>query len=532
MEMMMKLAHNILLTSSFAAMTFGLVALAQNTTPVIPKFLEETQSSGLSSRYEGDYEFMVGGGVATFDCNGDDLPEVFLSGGTNKSVLYENASEIGGALKFNAFQSGLELENVTGAYPLDVNSDGITDLMVLRVGENILFRGLGHCQFERANEQWNFKGGDEWSTSFAATWEKGSSLPTLAVGNYIDRNEIEPWGHCSDNQLFRPARDAAGYAAPLALKPSYCALSMLFSDWNRSGRASLRIANDREYYKGGQEQLWKITPGLKPRRFTEVEGWKPLKIWGMGIASYDVTGDGYPDYFMTSMADSKLQTLSSGAKTPTYGDIAFKRGVIAQRPYTGDDVHPSTGWHAQFDDVNNDGLIDLFIAKGNVAKMPDFAMRDPNNLLLGKPDGSFLEAGLEAGVVSMERGRGGSVIDLNRDGQLDLIVVNRWAPAQVWRNTSTNLGHWLQIKLSQDRENRNAIGARLEVKVGKKIVRREITIGGGHASGNLGWIHVGLGEANNARVRICWPDGKTGPWETLEADKFYLLERGQAAGEQ
>jgi enediyne biosynthesis protein E4 len=530
--MTMKHARKNLLASGLAVIAFGFVALAQNSTPEIPKFLEETEPSGLSSRYEGDYEFMVGGGVATFDCNGDDLPEVFLSGGTNKSILYQNSSEIAGALKFNARKSGLELENVTGAYPLDVDSDGITDLMVLRVGENVLFRGLGDCQFENANKRWNFAGGDEWSTSFAATWEKGSSLPTLAVGNYIDRNEIEPWGHCSDNQLFRPEPERDGYAEPLALKPSHCALSMLFSDWNRSGRASLRVSNDREYYKGGQEQLWKITPGIKPRLYSEAEGWKTLKIWGMGIASYDLTGDGYPDYFMTSMADSKLQTLSSGAKTPTYTDIAFKRGAIAQRPYTGGDIHPSTGWHAQFDDVNNDGLIDLFIAKGNVAKMPDFAMKDPNNLLLGKSDGTFLEAGLEAGVASMERGRGGSLIDLNRDGQLDLIVVNRWAPAQVWRNTSTNLGHWLQIKLSQDRQNRNAIGARLEVKIGKKIVRREITVGGGHASGNLGWIHVGIGEAKNARVRVCWPDGKVGPWETLEADKFYLLERDQAASEQ
>lgn len=75
----MKSVHFVLVT----AIAFGMTVLAQNANPIIPKFLEETESSGLSSRYEGDYEFMVGGGVATFDCNGDDLPEVFLSGGTN-----------------------------------------------------------------------------------------------------------------------------------------------------------------------------------------------------------------------------------------------------------------------------------------------------------------------------------------------------------------------------------------------------------------------------------------------------------------
>ena len=80
--------------------------------------------------------------------------------------------------------------------------------------------------------------------------------------------------------------------------------------------------------------------------------------------------------------------------------MAFAKGVTAHRPYTGGDWHPSTAWHAQFEDVNNDGLVDLFIAKGNVAKMPDFAMKDPNNLLLQTSDGKFQEVGEAAGIAS------------------------------------------------------------------------------------------------------------------------------------
>ena len=52
----------------------------------------------------------------------------------------------------------------------------------------------------------------------------------------------------------------------------------------------------------------------------------------------------------------------------------------------GDDLKPSTAWHTEFQDVNNDGRVDLFIAKGNVAEMPDFAMKDPNNLLVQGAD--------------------------------------------------------------------------------------------------------------------------------------------------
>ncbi len=43
---------------------------------------------------------------------------------------------------------------------------------------------------------------------------------------------------------------------------------MLFTDWNRSGTPSLRVSNDREYYEGGQEQMWKIEPGKEPALYT------------------------------------------------------------------------------------------------------------------------------------------------------------------------------------------------------------------------------------------------------------------------
>jgi hypothetical protein len=319
----------------------------------------------------------------------------------------------------------------------------------------------------------------------------------------------------------------------LALKPSYCALSMLFTDWNRSGTPSLRIANDREYYRGGQEQLWHIEPGKPPALYTDADGWKNLKIWGMGIASYDVTGDGYPDYFLTSMADNKLQTFTNapedGQPKPDYKDIAFPRNVIAQRPYTGGDVRPSTAWHAQFEDVNNDGLMDLFIAKGNVSDMPDFAANDPNNLLLQGAGGKFQEVGDKAGVASMAISRGAALPDFNLDGLPDLVVVNRGQTAQVWRNVTRNAGHWLEVSLQQDGSNRDAIGSWLEVRAGSNVMRREITVGGGHASGEIGWWHFGLADASEAEVRVVWPDGTGSDWQRVDGNSFYILERGKPA---
>ena len=497
--------------------------------PLVPAFTDETKTAGLATVFQGEWDYMVGGGVATFDCSGDGFPEIFLSGGAGPSALYLNRSAQAGALAFEKTDA-VTLDAVLGAYPLDIDSDGVLDLVVLRQGENKLLRGLGNCRFEEANEAWGFDGGDAWSTAFAAIWEKGQDWPTLAIGNYIDRKEEAfPWGSCTDNWLHRPGSgpDGQRFAAPLALTPSFCALSMLFTDWNRSGHPSLRVSNDREYYKGGQEQMWHLEPGQPPRLFTEKDdGWKRLRIWGMGIASADVNLDGYPDYFLTSMADNKLQVLKDTASTkPDYADIAFKSGVTAHRPYTGDDLNPSTAWHAQFADVNNDGLQDLFVAKGNVDQMPDFAAQDPNNLLLAAGDGTFVEAGDRAGVASMAVSRGAQLVDLNLDGKLDLVVQNRWTGPEIWRQTG-EAGAWLEVRLAQEGINRDAIGAVVEIKRGAAVERHEITSGGGHASGSVGWLHFGLGMADRAELRVIWPDGTEGDWQELPGHSFHILRRG------
>ncbi len=508
----------------------GLSARAEEL--VVPTFVDETQSAGVDSTFTGQWQYMVGGGVATFDCNGDGFPDMLLAGGEKPAKFYVNRSTRGGSLSFELAQSGLELDAVTGAYPIDIDSDGIMDVVVLRVGEAVAMRGLGACKFERANEKWGFNGGDAWWTAFSATWEHGSEWPTLALGSYIDRTqEIDPWGSCTDNWLERPASSGGGFAAPLPLKPSFCALSMLFTDWNRSGTQSLRISNDREYYTGGSEQLWHVEPGQPPAPYTAKEGWQTLKVWGMGIASADINGDGYPDYFLTSMADSKLQTLAAPpagdkAVPATFKDVAFPLHAIAQRPYTGGDVRPSTGWHAQFEDVNNDCRPDLFIAKGNVSEMPDFAMKDPDNLLLQGPDGKFVEVGDKAGVASMQIGRGAGLPDFNLDGLPDLVVVNRNHAAQVFRNTTADAGHWLDLDVEQMGANRNAVGAWIEVKAGDFDMRREVTIGGGHASGQASWLHFGLGTMADADVTITWPDGTTSKTFRLAADAFYRIAPG------
>ena len=503
--------------------------------PVVPAFVEETKSSGIGSTYTGEWQYMVGGGAAAFDCNGDGFEDVLIAGGEKSATFYVNTSSRGGALSFRTHQSGLEVDAMTGAYPLDVDGDGIMDVVVLRVGENIVMKGKGDCSFARANADWGFDGGDGWSTAYAATWEKGNDWPTIAIGNYIDRNqELEPWGSCTPNVLQRPKAGAMGFAPAVELTPSFCPLSMLFTDWNNSGFADLRMANDREYYEGGQEQMWRMRPGQPPTLYTKADGWAYLRIWGMGIAGYDLDGDGFQEYAITSMADNKLQTLKAppkdgSAPKPTFKDIGWPKGVTAHRPFTGDDLRPSTAWHIDFQDVNNDGLADLFIAKGNVSEMPDFAMKDPNNLLVQGHDGTFIEMADKAGVASTESARGGVLADFNLDGLVDMLVVNRNSPWQIWRNVTPGAGNWLQVRLSQPGANVNAIGAMVEVTTELGRQTREVVSGGGHVSGQSGWVHFGIGGAKTAQVRVRWPGEDWGKPYALDANQFAILGKTTAA---
>jgi len=501
-----------------------------------PRYVAER---GIDHIYDGGWEFFVGGGVAAFDCDGDGREDVYLAGGTRTAGLYRNVSVTGGAIRFvPAADSGTRLDQVLGAYPLDIDGDGILDLAVLRLGENVLLKGLGNCRFARANEEWGYQGGAAWTTAFAASWTKQAAWPRLFFGNYVDREAPgAPFGTCADNRLWLP-RAEGGYGEARLLKPSYCTLSALFSDWNRNGEPDLRLANDRQYYRGGQEQLWRLAANGTPRLYGRREGWRKLTIWGMGIASHDVTGDGYPDYFLTSMGDNKLRVLLKGPGKPVFGDQAHKRGLTAHRPYSGGDILPSTAWHAEFSDVNNDGHADLFIAKGNVEAMKGFAARDPNNLLLGREDANFAEAGPDAGLVTYARARGASLTDFNLDGLPDLLVVNRKRPVEVWRNVGLGsaqrpvpMGNWLQLKLCQPGGNRNAIGAWIEVRIGTRTLTHEVTVGGGHAGGHHGWVHFGTGTAERARVRVRWPDGKWGPWVRLYTNQFARLVRGEAVAQ-
>lgn len=416
------------MTRILALVLAGLIATPALTAPA---FTDRAEGLPVEHVYGGGWSHFVGGGVAVLDCNGDHRPDLFAAGGENPAHLFINATEGPGAPITFTLGADPALTETTGAYPLDVDGDGNLDLAVLRVGPDVLLRGHGDCTFTDAPADWGFVARDAWSTAFAATWEAGQSRPTMAFGHYVDlKNPKGPFQACDTSDLYRP--DGDKYGAPEVIKPGYCALSMMIADWQRTGKPALRIANDRQYYvKGGYEQMFDLTP-LTER----TENWPKLSLWGMGIAAQDLNGDGIPEVVTTSVGDQLMQIAKDG----TYENAPYAIGTYANVPYLGDDGRPSTGWHPEFGDIDNDGRIDLFISKGNVEEMPSNAMNDPNNLLMQNPDGTFTENGAAAGIARKERSRGAALSDLDGDGRLDIVVVSRRAPMEIWQNTTMATG--------------------------------------------------------------------------------------------
>lgn len=491
-------------------LALAVIALAGLPALASPRF-EDISATLPDHQYIGGWEHFVGGGVAVFDCNGDALPEILAAGGTNPMLFLRND----GAMAFTPAVFP-QITGATGAYPVDLDGDGWLDLYILRAGPDRVLRGGPECQFVDAPDSWGLHAADQWSTAFTAWWTD-DGRPTLAVGHYVDRTDPQgPFRACDDNLLWRP--QATGWhAEPLA--PGFCALSMLAARDAR-GRPTLRISNDRHYYvRGGFEQMWDI--GTE-HFLTEAEGWPRVSLWGMGIASRDLTGDGRDEVMLTSMGDQLLQLAQSDG---TYAPAPFSIGTYAQRPHDGSDGRPSTGWHAQFGDVDNDGRDDLFIAKGNVDQMPTNAIHDPNNLLMQQPDGTFAEAATEAGIATSARSRGAALVDLDLDGRLDLVVVNRRAGIEMYRNVTEGTGHWLQIELRQGGTNTRAVGALVTVITPDGHLQdQQVTVGGGHAGGQATALHFGLGSNTRAEIRITWPDGATAETRA-EADQRLELTR-------
>lgn len=182
---------------------------------------------------------------------------------------------------------------------------------------------------------------------------------------------------------------------------------------------------------------------------------------------------------------------------------------ITERAGVADPAHSARD--AVFLDVDNDGDLDLFIVNGGLS-----FTNQPDVLFLNRGDGSFEDVTESAGVAGSATGRGATatVVDVDRDGGVDVLVTNgdgppfgnegRWT---LWHNLTESRGNWVEVELEGAPGNRVAMGAVVTARFDGRTLAIQRGSTNGRFSTGVQPLHFGIGEAKTAQVEVRWPTG-------------------------
>ena len=148
-----------------------------------------------------------------------------------------------------------------------------------------------------------------------------------------------------------------------------------------------------------------------------------------------------------------------------------------------------------------------------------------------RTQGRFYDRAADAGLTKSVDGRGVLIADLDKDGRPDAIVIGQGAPPMIMHNVPPGTGpgsaSWVGLVLHGDgvKVNRDAVGARVEVRAGDMKQFFEVSAGNGMAAQSSSWVHAGLGaHAGPVDVVVHWPDG-TSSTQTLAPGAYHEVTR-------
>ena len=186
------------------------------------------------------------------------------------------------------------------------------------------------------------------------------------------------------------------------------------------------------------------------------------------------------------------------------------------------------GFGTQAIDYDNNGYLDLIVTNGHVEKA--ISITDP----FEQPAQLFCNVGGRFELVSVEDesgywagnhlGRGLSTLDFNRDGRMDAVITHMGEPSALLQNLSPRTNHWLQIELVGVNSERDAIGAKIEVRAGGKTYTDWRTAGDGFFACNEAIVAFGLGSNEIAdEIVIHWPSGHRQSLKNVNGNQRILL---------
>ena len=296
-----------------------------------------------------------------------------------------------------------------------------------------------------------------------------------------------------------------------------------FADYDGDGYLDAFVANDTT-----QNFLFH---NLKGKKFEEVAlpagvGYAPDGVArsGMGADFRDVNNDGLPDIWHTAVENEEFPLWINNGKGE-FEDVTVASGLRS--------TNDMSGWGAGMADFDNDGWKDLFVARSNVMdniSIQNSARRypEPNTIFRNLGNGRFEDVSAAAGPdFQVEAAhRGVAFGDLDNDGRVDMVVSVLNGPAELFHNITDNNNHWILLKLVGTKSNRMAIGAQIKITTedGKKQWN-EVTTAVGYASSSDPRVHFGLGKNDKIKeIEIRWPSGIKQILNDVAVDRILTIE--------
>jgi enediyne biosynthesis protein E4 len=490
-------------------------------------------------------ELMLGG-VAVLDYNNDGCIDIFFTNGAAMPSLTKTDPQYSNRLFRNncdgTFTDVTEKAGVAGeGYSIgvavaDYDNDGYPDIFVTGVNRNILYHNRGDGSFEDVTERAHLSGVDPhygklWSVSAAWVDVDNDGWLDLVVTNYVQWDpQLEPRCgspqnpsychpsayHDTPNQLFRNNRDgtftditeSSGLGGQLGK-----GMGVAIADYDGDGLMDIFVANFL-FHNLGHGKFEEV--GLLAGVALSDDG-RPVASMGADFRDFD--NDSRPDLIFTAMINDTYPLFRNTGRSPAFEDDTARSGLaVATRTLT--------GWGIGLYDFDNDGFKDVFTANSHFPALDRFlgtAPALPNSLFRNQGDGRLEDVSKTAGVDFQLAGqyRGVAFADFDNDGRLDAVVAKVNGLARLFHNVTPNAGHWLALKLTGTRSNRDGIGAKVALTLpsGRQLYNHCST-SVGYASSSEPLVRFGLGKEAVAKlIQIHWPSGQVQELHDVKADQ-------------